>query len=373
MDILECPYCRRFPLQLHPLEQREQQRSEGSDRTQRCRRYCAEWQRPLTATELGRGGCGRCLSAEILRGVLRCGSCNRCYPIEDGIASLMPDRYRPAGELAGLARFRSQLPPQVAPPSRLPSGSEPRGDQTQEIEIRDRESACYDARYQREKFAAEMEVYQRLFDPRPGDWILELGCGTGRMTERLIDRCGHLIAVDFSLRSLEQCRRRLTAARRTKLTLLHADASLLPCRAGAFDQLLAIGLLCNLPVELHQPVRDGMARALRPAGGLLLSAYNYSALQRLRGLLRISGTGRKSGRKPDGMAYYNFTPRELRRWLEPAFEITELIGSDNRLPLLQHLSGRLSAALDRRLTGTRLARWLSARELTVRAIRRPER
>lgn len=365
MDLLECPFCRTFPFELVEPESKEVQplpTPPGEDKPLGCREYCAHRGAALDASA---GGCGKCWSTEVQRGLLRCRGCRRRFPIEDGIASILPDQYRGHGQVAGLEDFQQLPPDDCAAPAAQPSFN-----QSREIEVRDRESSIYDSRYSQERFRAEMETYQRLFQPPPQARVLELGCGTGRITQRVVDRCGLLLAVDFSRQSLLMTRRRINPAPGVGLELLQADAGWLPLRAAVFDQLLSIGMFCNLPAELHQVVRFSLVRALKDGGVLILSAYNYPWIHQLRGLFGATQTGRKQGQRPDGLSYYNFNAQELRGLLEPYFDILELVGTDNRLPLLQQLSDRLSARIDQALTGNRWALRLCARELTVKAIKK---
>ena len=58
MDILACPICKNFPLDLHVFEEKE----------------------------------------EIVEGLLVCRSCNRWYPIIDEIPHLLPDQLREAAD-----------------------------------------------------------------------------------------------------------------------------------------------------------------------------------------------------------------------------------------------------------------------------------
>ncbi|HET7303186.1 MAG TPA: class I SAM-dependent methyltransferase, partial [Segeticoccus sp.] len=64
-------------------------------------------------------------------------------------------------------------------------------------------------------------------DLRGDERVLDLGCGPGRDTLRLLDLLphGHVIAVDASQRMLDELRRRLAGRpeARDRVTVLHAD------------------------------------------------------------------------------------------------------------------------------------------------------
>jgi SAM-dependent methyltransferase len=97
-------------------------------------------------------------------------------------------------------------------------------------------------------------------DVRPGDRILEIGCGPGvaaaLICERLDDG-GHLTAIDRSAVAIERARKRnedhIAAGR---LTLEQVELKDLAAEAGQFDKVFAV----NVNVFWTQP--DGPERAI---------------------------------------------------------------------------------------------------------------
>jgi trans-aconitate 2-methyltransferase len=66
-----------------------------------------------------------------------------------------------------------------------------------------------------------MRVLDRL--PLAGDeLVLDVGCGTGRLTEKLLERLpnGHALAVDQSVNMLDTARRYLTPRFRAQFTII---------------------------------------------------------------------------------------------------------------------------------------------------------
>ena len=61
----------------------------------------------------------------------------------------------------------------------------------------------------------------RTVDPRPDDLILEVGAGTGNLTEPLVERAGFVVAVELDPRLSAEARRRL--GDRPNLSLLEGD------------------------------------------------------------------------------------------------------------------------------------------------------
>ncbi len=101
---------------------------------------------------------------------------------------------------------------------------------------------------------------------RPGERVLEVGCGTGRLTERIASAVaphGAVVAFDLSLGMLANARRRLA---RSAVGLAGASASRLPWPDRSFDRVL---LFCVLPHLVdHAAAFAEVARVLRPAGSL---------------------------------------------------------------------------------------------------------
>lgn len=152
---------------------------------------------------------------------------------------------------------------------------------------------------------------------RPGDRLLDVGCGPGRharaMRAQGIDVVGLDISADF-----------LAAA--GEGTWVRADARRLPFARSSFDAAISLcqGGFGLLGGSDDAGVVAGMAAAVRPGGRLALSAFSsYFAVRHLEeGETFDAGSGvnheRATVRSPEGgEAEFDlwttcFTPRELR-------------------------------------------------------------
>ena len=79
--------------------------------------------------------------------------------------------------------------------------------------------------------------------PRGAD-ILELGCGAGGPTTQRLAAHGRLTGVDISAEQLRRARERIPAA-----TFIHGDAAAVELPDGAFDAVVSLYALNNLPRE----------------------------------------------------------------------------------------------------------------------------
>jgi len=110
MDLLACPICRHFPLELHVFESRivEPVLSAG-----RCELFCGYHSSMLEELE-GEPDCAECWRREIISGIIFCAGCGRWYPIKDEIPRMLPDEFRDRNEDVGfLSRWRARIPTRI--------------------------------------------------------------------------------------------------------------------------------------------------------------------------------------------------------------------------------------------------------------------
>lgn len=130
-------------------------------------------------------------------------------------------------------------------------------------------------------------VAVRALRLRPGDAVLDAGCGTGRALPALREAVGPrgtVVGADLTAAMLEAAAR---AGRGTEGLLLQADAARLPLRPGAFDAVFAAGLISHLSPP--GPALAEFARVVRPGGTLALFHPIGRAALAARHGRRISG------------------------------------------------------------------------------------
>ena len=110
-------------------------------------------------------------------------------------------------------------------------------------------------------------------DAPPGrDW-LDVGCGTGALTQAVAERCAprRLAAVDPSAGFLDFARSHLRSG---GVDLQQADAQSLPFAEAEFDRVVS-GLVLNFVPDQQRAAAE-MARVARPGGEVALYVWDYA-------------------------------------------------------------------------------------------------
>jgi trans-aconitate methyltransferase len=132
-------------------------------------------------------------------------------------------------------------------------------------------AAQYDAKhafvYEKAKGLVE------LLEPKAGERILDLGCGTGALTAEIAARGAETLGVDGSEEMIAQARKKFPALRFER-----CDARKLGFE-GEFDAVFSNAVLHWIP-EAEQVIA-GVARALKPGGRFVAEFGGRGNIQRL--------------------------------------------------------------------------------------------
>jgi ubiquinone/menaquinone biosynthesis C-methylase UbiE len=128
------------------------------------------------------------------------------------------------------------------------------------------------------EYAAALQVAD--FDPRSA--VLELACGTGRMTALLAHLGYTVLAGDLDLSRLPDLQRRVTPALAPRVGFIQLNLRALPFRDDSTASITCVNTLH----EVSQPVSclRELVRIMREDGTLLVSEFNdtgFAAMQRL--------------------------------------------------------------------------------------------
>jgi trans-aconitate methyltransferase len=146
-----------------------------------------------------------------------------------------------------------------------------------------------------------------LLAPRPGERILDLGCGDGALTKKLVELGCEVVAVDSSAPQIE-------AARTLGLDAHVMSAEALPFIEN-FDAVFSNAVLHW--IKDADPMIAGVYRSLKPGGRFVAECGGYGCVQKIRTAL-VQALDRRG---TDGEArepWYFPTPGDYATRLERA-------------------------------------------------------
>ena len=136
----------------------------------------------------------------------------------------------------------------------------------------ERLARVYDIAPPRVRRYLEMEVDHVIEKLRPGDSVLELGCGYGRILPRLARRANSVVGIDTSRASLKLGREKLKGI--SNCHLLNMNAIRLSFADNVFDVVVCIqNGISAFHVKQEDLIRESL-RVTRSGGIVLFSSYS---------------------------------------------------------------------------------------------------
>jgi len=130
---------------------------------------------------------------------------------------------------------------------------------------------CYELAPPRVRRHLLAEIDHVLERVRPGDAVLELGCGYGRVALELARRAGRVIGIDTATESIALARE--IAGGGSTCEFLEMDAVALAFPDDTFDATVCVqNGICAFRVDAARLLREA-ARVTKPGGKVLLSSY----------------------------------------------------------------------------------------------------
>lgn len=239
-------------------------------------------------------------------GKLTCAACGKGWSVDDGIA-----------------RFVEQFDHE---------------DKEKEMAARDKSAAKYEERWNALRNAVEIVPCLRAMAPKADDIVVELGCGTGRITRQYLGNVAFVVAIDFSVESLRLLRNAVPAELRERLLLVQSDICAPPLAPKAFTKVVSFQVIEHMPTpELRERAVDA-ARALMARGAsLVATVYHWSTWKQYdakRG--RGDNTAKTGYHATEPPIYFiNFVEDEARAlFSRGGLKITDVAGVCLQIPVL---------------------------------------
>ncbi|MGQ9460771.1 MAG: class I SAM-dependent methyltransferase [Candidatus Bathyarchaeaceae archaeon] len=149
----------------------------------------------------------------------------------------------------------------------------------------DQLAPVYDIQYAEEQ-NAKIEAALNNTKPNENELVLDLGCGTGLLFEKIAKSTRLLVGVDISLKILQEAKKR--AKRFPNIAIIRADADYTPLQNQAFDHVFAVTLLQNMPNPI-KTIKE-LKRISKPQSIIVLTGLKKRfSQQRFMNLLSRSG------------------------------------------------------------------------------------
>jgi ubiquinone/menaquinone biosynthesis C-methylase UbiE len=165
-----------------------------------------------------------------------------------------------------------------------------------------------------------------------GRRVLEAGCGTGLILQRLAQEAALAAGFDLSPGMVRTARAR-------GLNVVLGNITEIPFADGAFDVVYSFKVLAHVP-DIDKALTE-LARVTAPSGVLLLEFYNPFSLRYLAN--RVAGPGRISEERTEADVFTRWdTPAAVKRLLPAGLHLEDFRGARvvtpaafvHRLPLI---------------------------------------
>ncbi len=288
-------------------------------------------------------------------GVLLCNSCHRYYPIDDGILNMMPDNLFEKESNNFIKKYYHLLPENCRKRENIVVNKfeveEIVINKKNEIAARDKTADIYHTYGYWLYGLNEQKVFRGFLRPSPQDVIIELGCGTGRLTKEMIDGgFSEYIAIDFSEKSMRLLLDESDDEIKNRILFIKGDVCNLPLKSKIADKVLSAQVFEHIPgAEEQLRFIKELQRVLSLNGLAALTIYNYNIIKRFK---KNHYQKNKKGFHSVGVYYENFTRREIKGHLKPYFNIKKIYCLNSYFPFARRFSVRMQQLAESILSRT---------------------
>jgi ubiquinone/menaquinone biosynthesis C-methylase UbiE len=165
--------------------------------------------------------------------------------------------------------------------------------------------------------------------------VLEIGAGTGRITEKYALETQLTIASDYSFSSLLLFKNSMPVSIKKKVHVVQADGTASPFRDAVFDRVLAAGVFMHIRgAEMRDCFLNESNRALGPKGSLIITGKNYNYFYRRQG-----GGKKKEDVSRSGIYMFSSSKSEFVDLLKRHFIVKRCRGFRYEIPKITKESG----------------------------------
>jgi ubiquinone/menaquinone biosynthesis C-methylase UbiE/uncharacterized protein YbaR (Trm112 family) len=181
----------------------------------------------------------------------------------------------------------------------------------------------------------EISAFRNAVELSGEDWLLEVGCGRGRLSMHFTQIPQRHVCTDISFENLQICRDRIRNAGYRYTSWVRCDPLQLPFAADSFSKVFSAQLIAHLDQQTAaKEMLAEMARVCKATGGIALSGYSYDMFAAMR--------KDKSGVHKGGLHYTRFTREEFTDLLRSHLLVEEVsqklqyIWVGNGVPMKEH-------------------------------------
>ena len=116
-------------------------------------------------------------------------------------------------------------------------------------------------------------------DVRPGDRVIDVGCGVGHMTlelAKMLHGMGHITGIDSSQTMIQEAKKRLQNLRNPPVDYQCEDAHRLSFAEGSFDAGLMMSTLIH--VKIPRQVLSELFRVIKPGGRVVAMESDWQLM-----------------------------------------------------------------------------------------------
>jgi ubiquinone/menaquinone biosynthesis C-methylase UbiE len=192
------------------------------------------------------------------------------------------------------------------------SGEKDMSNQDREIEARDKQAEIYESWYLQKGVLydwVEKKTIINALELKTQDIVLDVGCGTGRITLEMAHKCKKIYGIDFSTRSIDILNKKLLKAGIQNVVPFVGDTTQ-PLQIGdPIDKIASVQVIQHIPsFEKRLETLKSLYKILKPGGICVISLYNFGSI--------FTRNSKKEGYFDNGIYYYRFTPKEAENFLK---------------------------------------------------------